>query len=334
MAVSLSSNTSNERENKRIAFTITSVLFIALLMICFLWIIMVIPDPLPSEIAEGGVEVSYGYDAQGSGDIESLAPANNRPPNPNAKAGSPPVDPKPVQESSPASSPKAASSKADDESVVTTDDPDSKEEVKTRPEPKKEAPKKNTEVEKPIKKTVETTKPVTTAPVAPKVEEKPKVDQRALFKKTDKPGAGGTGNGTSNQTAGNNNGDDNGKTGDKGDPRGIMGSKNYSGKPGTGGGDAGGDGDGSGSGISARITGWNARISQPNPDDLSSDGFVIFKVTIDEDGRVDHVTVVQATLPPQDVALCKTYVQKGKYTAKEGNEGGGVGTVKFTIKSR
>ena len=299
-----------EKDNRRTAFIITSTLYIGLLMLCFLWIVMIIPDPLPSEIAEGGIEVSYGFDNQGSGDVESYAPPNANPPAP-----------------APQPAPKAS----DDDAIVTTDDEDA-EEVETKPEPKKEEPKKK--VEAPVTKPVEapprpTPKPT---PPAPKVEEKPKpqVDQRALFKKTDKTGAGGTGNGTSDRLAGNNNGDDAGKVGDKGDPRGIMGSKNYSGTPGSGGGDAGGVG----SGVNSNIRGWNARIRQPNPDELESDGFVVFSVEIDEDGKIQRVLVKESTLPPADVAVCKRYVQSGTYTPKDGNEGGGVGTVKFVIKAR
>lgn len=322
-----------EKDNRRIAFLITSVLYTALLMICFLWIVMSIPNPLPSEIAEGGIEVSYGFDAQGSGEVESLAPPNTNPPNPDAKAGNPPIDPQPKEESTPVTPPQPqASPKADDDdAIVTTDDKDSPDEVKTKPEPKKEEPKKKVEAEVPVKKPAETPKPTPTPP-APKVEEKPKpqVNQRALFTKTDKPGAGGVGNGTSDKVAGNNNGDDEGKVGDKGDPRGIMGSKNYSGTPGSGGGDAGGVG----SGVNTNIRGWNARIRQPNPDELESDGFVVFNIEIDEDGKVQRVSVKESTLAPSDVAVCKRYVQSGTYTPKDGNEGGGVGTVKFVIKSR
>ncbi|MCU0352727.1 MAG: hypothetical protein MUD08_03160 [Cytophagales bacterium] len=324
--------TAQEKDNRRTAFIITSTLYIGLLMLCFLWIVMVIPDPLPSEIAEGGIEVSYGFDNQGSGDVESYAPPNTNPPNPQAKAGNPPVDPQPQPEPQPpAPTPQPAPKANDDDAIVTTDDEDA-EEVETKPEPKKEEPKKK--VETPVAKPVEappkpTPKPT---PPAPKVEEKPKpqVDQRALFKKTDKPGAGGTGNGTSDRLAGNNNGDDVGKVGDKGDPRGIMGAKNYSGTPGSGGGDAGGVG----SGVNTNIRGWKARIRQPNPDELESDGFVVFNVEIDEDGKVQRVLVKESTLPPADVAVCKRYVQSGTYTPEAGNEGGGVGTVKFVIKAR
>ncbi len=322
-----------ERDNRRVAFIITSTLYIALLIVCFLWIVMIIPDPLPSEIAEGGVEVSYGFDAQGSGDVESLAPPNTNPPNPDAKAGNPPVDPTPRPEPTPPSPQPQSSPKAsDDEAIVTSDEDDSPVEVKSKPEPKKEEPKKKIETETPVKKPVETPKPTPPAPAAPKVEEKPQptVDKRSLFTKTDKTGAGGVGNGTSDKVAGNNNGDDEGKVGDKGDPRGIMGSKNYSGKPGSGGGDAGGIG----TGVNSNIRGWNARIRQPNPDELESDGFVVFNIEIDEDGKVQRVSVKESTLSPADVAVCKKYVQTGVYTAKDDNEGGGIGTVKFVIKSR
>ncbi len=330
MAIQISAQ---EKDNRRTAFILTFVMYSALLLICFLWIIMVIPDPLPSEIAEGGIEVSYGFDAQGSGDVESLAPPNTNPPNPDAKAGNPPVDLQPKQETTPVTpppQPQTSPKTSEDDAVVTTDDEDSPDEVKTNPEPKKEEPKKKIEAETPVKKPVETVKPTPPAPPAPKVEEKPKVDQRALFTKTDKPGAGGVNNGTSGKTAGNNNGDDEGKVGDKGDPRGIMGSKNYSGTPGSGGGDAGGVG----SGVNSNIRGWNARIRQPNPDELESDGFVIFNIEIDEDGKVQRVAVKESTLAPADVAVCKKYVQSGTYTPKDGNEGGGIGTVKFLIKSR
>jgi|GEM_PF-3423287 len=330
MAVEINSQ---EKENRRIALIITSVLYIALLMICFLWIIMSIPNPLPSQIAEGGIEVSYGFDNQGSGEVESYAPPNTNRPNPDARQGNPPVDPRPQPQSAPPAPPQPAPKADDDDDAVVTTDDEKAEEIKTRPEPKKEEPRKKTVTETPTKKPVETPpKPATPTPPAPKVAEapKPQVDQRALFKKTDKTGAGGVGNGSSDRLAGNNNGDDVGKVGDKGDPRGIMGSKNYSGTPGSGGGNAGGIG----TGVNSNIRGWNARIRQPNPDELESDGFVVFNIEIDEDGKLKAVTTKESTLSPVDVAVCKRYVQSGTYTAKDGNEGGGVGTVRFTIRSR
>ncbi len=327
------STLTEEKENRRTAFVITSTLYIALLIICFLWIVMIVPDPLPSEIAEGGVEVSYGFDNEGSGDVESYAPPNNNPPNPEAKSGNPPVDPMPQPEAAPAPAQPQAAPKAEDDAVVTTDDEDAVEEVKATPEPKKEKPKEKPVAETPVKKPIEKPKPVTPTPPAPKVEEKPKpqVDQRALFKKTDKTGAGGVNNGTSGKMAGNNNGDDQGKLGDKGDPRGIMGSKNYSGKPGTGGGDAGGVG----SGVNSNIRGWNARIGRPDPDKLQGAGYVVFEVKIDEDGKVISVRQVESTLSPEDAAVCKRYVQSGTFTPKDDNDSPAAvstGTVKFVIQ--
>jgi outer membrane biosynthesis protein TonB len=151
--------------------------------------------------------------------------------------------------------------------------------------------------------------PPSTTPPAPEQKPEPekKVNPSALF--TKKNGAGGLSEGgTSDKLAGNNNGDDEGKVGDKGDPRGIMGGKNYSGDPGTGGGSGGGSG-----GAAANVQGWRLQFAPKEKDPYDEGGRIVFTVKVDEEGNVVDATPRESTVSPEMVAFYKKQAMKMRF---------------------
>ncbi|MDX5346427.1 MAG: hypothetical protein LPJ89_09655 [Hymenobacteraceae bacterium] len=188
-----------EEKNKRKAMVVSLVVH-ALLLLLLIFIIAWKPQiPPPPEY---GIELNFGMDATGSGDIESKAPASKEPSTEDSKpaptAPETPVEPQPQQQ------PQQA---VQQEKVVTTP------------------------VESPVTvKEVEKTKPTP----EPKEEVKKPVERAMYPGKTDGTGSGKTG--TSDKPAGSSEGDDKDAAGNKGDPRGVDKRGLYSGNPGGGGG--------------------------------------------------------------------------------------------------
>ncbi len=241
-----------DSRNRRKAFFISVGVHAAVLAILVFLVVFRPPDP-PLTMTMYGVEVDFGVDDVGSGEVRSLAPANTNPPNPDARAGAPEEsEPKPREESQP-SPPEPVK----EEPPLTANDEESPVEMKEPPK-----------IERPVLKKTEPAPPVTSPQPAEEKKaepEKPSVNPNALF--TKKNGAGGLNDGTSDKVAGNNNGDDAGKVGDKGDPRGIMGAKNYSGTPGTGG----------GNGPAYSIRGWRPSYIQREKDTYDEIGKIVLQ---------------------------------------------------------
>jgi len=306
-----------ENQNRRKALLTSIGIHAAVFLLLFYLVVFRPPDP-PLTMSMYGVEVDFGVDDEGSGEVRSLAPANTNPPNPDARAGAPEEsEPEPRVESRPAAPPAPVR----EEPPLTADDNESPVEVKEPPK-----------IERPVLKKEEPRPepPAKNAPPAPEqkpVEEK-KVNPNALFTKKD--GAGGTGNGTSDKLAGNNNGDDEGKVGDKGDPRGIMGGKVYSGDPGTGG----GSGGGSGGGPAVNVSGWRLQYAPREKDPYDEGGRIVFVVKVDEEGSVVDATPRESTVTPEMVAFYKKQAMKMRFEPKEENTSPApisTGTVTFTI---
>jgi protein TonB len=313
----------SEEKNKRVAVAVTVVLHMIILLLCIFALTWMPPDPPWSEYGSG-VELNFGLDAAGSGNIQTLADANpskNTEDSKPAAANSEPVSPQDqpveeVQESAP--EPKVP------ESVATSEE-ESPVEVKEKPEPKKvETPKI---VEKPVPNKEDTPAKVEEkiAPAKPE----PKIDKRAVMV-----GGGGNGNsGTSNTPTGNNNGDKPGKVGDQGDPRGTLNGKALYGDPGTGGGTGGGNGTGS----SVNITGWVADFQPKIDKDLVEEGRVVFKVKIDQDGNIISVVPIEKRASQATVEICKREVEKMTFSTTAENPNPAptsTGTVTFIIRSR
>jgi outer membrane biosynthesis protein TonB len=297
-----------EAKNKRTAAIIALAVHGIFILICLFFFTFLPPEP---PIAEGGIEVDYGLDDEGSGEVRSLAPANTNPDNPDAKAGAPQTQPEPEQQSYTPPAP------VKEEPVITSEE-ESPVEAEDKPPVTKPTPRPVEPKREPVVQKEDKPEPKKPAP------EQPKVNKDALF--TKKPGAGGLNNGTSDKVAGNNNGDDVGKVGDKGDPRGIMGGKNYEGTPGTGG----------GNGPSYNIRGWRPDRRITETDNSSETGKIVFEIKIDEEGKFLSAKVLETTVSPSVVAFYKERIQKLTFTPTNDNSVPApisTGTITFIIKS-
>lgn len=189
---------SEEKKNKTISLTIT-VVFHALLLLCclFAWKWYPPNPPLP----DYGVELNFGLDEAGYGDLQTTAPPSDATSTDDAAPGNPETEVLP-DETTPAEETPVATEEANNQ-TLTTDNPES-----------------------PIAIPEENKKP-----------EKPREEKKAEpVRKTtvNEDGAGGR-NGKGKETPGNNNGDKPGAVGDQGDPNGSLDAKALYGKPGKGG---------------------------------------------------------------------------------------------------
>jgi periplasmic protein TonB len=297
-----------------------SVVLYALILLS-LYLIKIAYEPVAEPIALG-VDLNYGVDLVGSGDIQTTNKANpsknnyDVKPAENKETSKPktvkPVEPKPV--SPPVKTAPAASK-------ILTADEDSKVTVKKPAETTKPNVKPSLDN---TTKTTSTAKPTNPTPPQPQRT----VDNGSLFKKPTSGSSGSNGTiGTRSGVGGNNNGDGKpGEVGDKGDPRGTLDGKSLYGNPGKGGGN---------SGTSVNISGWKNKGPLNIPKDNSSEtGRIRFKVIIDETGEVIAITVLESALSPSITNYYKEQIKR-KLKANlipEGNPNGNSnGTITINI---
>lgn len=285
-----------------------------------LYLIKIAYEPVAEPIAMG-VDLNYGVDLVGSGDIQTTNKANPSKNNYDVKPEENKVisKPKPIKatEPKPVTPPVKAVSAP---SKILTADEDSKVTVKKPSETAKPSAKPSLDNSTKI-----TTKPATN-PTLPQPQRT--VDNGSLFKKPTSGTSGSNGTiGTKSGVGGNNNGDGKpGEVGDKGDPRGTLDGKSLYGNPGKGGGS---------SGASVSISGWKNKGPLNIPKDNSSEtGRIRFKVVIDETGEVIAISVLESSLSPSITNYYKDQIKR-KLKANlipEGNPNGNSnGTITINI---
>ena len=271
------------------------------LLLLFMFMVFKGPNPPLAALGGGdGVELNYGLDEAGSGDIQSMAPANksqnradSRPP-----IASPDPQPRPVATAQADPTPPAQ------EKIITSDAEES---------PVSEAP---VETPAPPKEEV-------------KIAPKPKRKVAVTFSPKGSATGGGNGvNGTSNAPTGNSNGDRPGTTGDQGDPNGSLDAKALYGAPGHG-----GTGSSPGSG-GLEMSGWrfNSTPVVEAVDDNS--GTVRFKIKISADGEVESVTKVSGNVSAAQEKLCRDKLLDANFVKTNGAAGGATGFYTFKITVR
>jgi outer membrane biosynthesis protein TonB len=268
------------------------------LLLLFMFTFFKGPNPPLASLGGGdGVELNYGLDPAGSGDIQSMAPANasqnredSRPPK-----ASPDPTPRPVADATPDPTPPSQ------EKIITSDAEES---------PVSEAP-----VEKaaPPKEEV-------------KVVPKPKRQVAVAFSPNGNATGGGNGvNGTSNTPTGNSNGDRPGTVGDQGDPNGSLDAKALYGSAGRG-----GSGSSPGSG-GLEMSGWRFE-STPVVEALDDNsGQVRFKIKISADGEVESVTKVSGNVSAAQEKACRDKLLDANFIKTNGAAGGATGFYTFKI---
>jgi outer membrane biosynthesis protein TonB len=285
-----------------------------------LYLIKIAYEPVAEPIAMG-VDLNYGVDLVGSGDIQTTNKANSSKNNYDVKPEENKVISKPkptkVVEPKPVKPPEKAISAP---SKILTAEEDSKVTVKKPSETTKPSTKPS------LDNSTKTTSKPAVNPTPPQPQRI--VDNGSLFKKPTSGTSGSNGTtGTKSGLGGNNNGDGKpGEVGDKGDPRGTLDGKSLYGNPGKGGGS---------SGASVSISGWKNKGPLNIPKDNSSEtGRIRFKVVIDETGEVIAISVLESSLSPSITNYYKDQIKR-KLKANlipEGNPNGNSnGTITINI---
>ena len=280
---------------------IGTLLVHGLLLLLFMFMVFKGPNPPLAALGGGdGVELNYGLDEAGSGNIQSMAPANK---SQNRADSRPPIaspDPQPR----PAVTAQADPMPPAQEKIITSDAEESpvSEAVVETPAPPKEEVK-----------------------VAPR----PKRQVAVTFSPKGSATGGGNGvNGTSNAPTGNSNGDHPGTVGDQGDPNGSLDAKALYGAPGHG-----GTGSSPGSG-GLEMSGWRFGSTPVVEAVDDNSGTVRFKIKISADGEVEAVTKVSGNVSAAQEKLCRDKLLDANFIKTNGAAGGATGFYTFKITVR
>ena len=271
-----------EKKNERIAM-ITALGLHAALFLVFLFVVAWrAPNP---PLPEYGIELNFGLDSQGSGEVQPLTPAGTEQPavdeEQKIKNETPDDETKPVVEET---------NQPDISKPVEQPVTSRQESPVTVKEEKKEQPKS---VEKPVEKPKEKTeiKP----DVVPKETESKSTTTADKTTSSDKEGKPQS------------QGDRTNKTGDQGDPKGTPDAKALYGTQGGGGGGAGLD-----------IAGWMwDYIPKPNVPNNES-GRIVFEIKVNADGELEAYRVIERSVSPEAEKACREAIEKLTFTKKDG----------------
>ncbi len=273
----------DETTNQRVGIAASVVLHATVLLLCFFFVTWSPPNP---PLPDYGVELNFGVDPEGFGDLQTLAPANDAEnaqdakPNDITRVSEPEPQPE-VAKSTPAPA-------VEEEPDVASEDVQEIDSPVEVPIKKPEAPKKP--VEKPVVR-AENPKPIQAPSYTPEKQEE-----------------GGRGNkGTSSQLAGNNNGDRPGKVGDQGDRRGTLDGKALYGNPGKGG------------GSSLDMAGWIWDKRPDQTDASTEEGRIVFRIKVDEEGNLISVSTLEKTVSPSVVSFYKKQIEELTFTKTRDN---------------
>ncbi|MHA7128511.1 energy transducer TonB [Algoriphagus namhaensis] len=290
-----------ESKSKKRAGIITLV-FNALLLIAF-YFIVVWKQPIPP-LPTFGLELNLGFTPTGSGERNSPNPPSENPTQNIEAPAAGEVAEVVTQPTTPKASPKTETAKpktqttpAENKAVSKTPSPLKGEEKAaekvTKSEPTRTEPKKV--VETPAKAEEEKT--------VQKAEEKPKVDQRAIF------GAGGTSGKSSQAASGGAEGTSKEK-GDAGDPKGTVDGRALMGE-------GSGKGENSGSGYSLDLAGWDFAARPEINDRVSTrNGRIVFKITVDDSGRVVQAVPLEYNVSNEVLAYYRQVVNRIQFKKK------------------
>jgi periplasmic protein TonB len=280
-----------EKKNKRIAALSTAGIQILVVFLLFVIIAWRAPNP---PLPEYGIELNFGMDTEGSGDVQPETPVGNEGDQPEESAQKEQVQDEPeVKQEAVKEDVKPTDIKEVEEQPVSK--VESPVAVKEKSEPLKEKPKEKVEEKKVEEKKVE--KQPEVKKEQPKAVYKPSNAEATSEKEGNKEGTPG------------NHGDDKDKTGDKGNPEGKLDAKALYGQPGGGGG-----------GVS--MSGFNGfdwpKVQTPTlPDEAY--GVYEFIVKVDDQGEVIGVTPVQRGLSLEAQQKLKDMIQQLVFVPKGSN---------------
>lgn len=269
------------------------------LLLLFIFSVFKGPNPPLAVIGGDGVELNYGLDETGSGDVQSMATANN---SPNREDSRPPMA-NPNPQPSP-------------EAPVPDPTPPSQEQIITSEA--EASPVTETRVE-------------TLAPPKDEVKATPRPTRKVAvtFAPNGSATGGGNGvNGSSTAPTGNNNGDRPGSVGDQGDPSGSLDAKALYGAGGRG-----GTGISPGSG-GLEMAGWAVENVPDIPKLDDSPGVARFKIVIDANGEVETVTKVSGSISAEQAKAVRDALLNASFRNVNGQNGGATGYYNFRYSVR
>jgi type IV secretory pathway VirB10-like protein len=303
-----------EADNNKKALIITVILNILILV--GIYFIVVWRQPVPP-IPQFGLELALGFTDAGSGNTPSATPPS---PAPTVQQEAPaPGDPapQPTESSTPIAQPETQSARpAPSEAKATF-------ETKSKVESPLRGGEKTTETTKESKEKAKPEKPVQQPAKAEEektvqqAEEKPKIDQRAIF------GAGGTSGNSQQQAAGTSQGTTT-QRGNEGDPSGSVDGRALMQ---TGAGNA-----GQGAGYNLELAGWDF-ASKPNiKDNVSSrNGRIVFRITIDDNGKIVQAIPLEYNVSNDVLTYYRTVVNQLTFKRQSGNPSAEYSTGKITF---
>lgn len=255
-----------EKKNKQIGMVVSIGLHGLLLLLFVLLLAYREPDP---PLPDYGIELNFGLQAAGSGEIQPETPANNN--TTEEEAAPDPAQPETTPEE--VAEEPVETTQPTEEAITEPDPQPVEEEVVTQPDP---TPVQATEEEKPA------TTPEETKPVDEPEEEQPTPSESTTNEDT-KTGADGDA-GDADTAPASNQGNQPDATGDQGDPQGSLDSRALMGNPGGGG------------GAQLDMEGWKWDNAPKVSDNSSDRGFIVFEITVDEFGVVENIRRIDGTV--------------------------------------
>lgn len=302
-----------ELQNKRVAGFTTAGIFAVFFVLMF-YIIIWSPGNPPAFEGGSGIELNFGTADAGFGDVQPTEQVGD-----NAGQSETPAQSEeqstPSQEQPEANTPQTPAKTDDDIQDVKSEEESP---VKVTP-PKKETVREPAKVKETPKKE------------EPKKEE-PKANPATTFSggKTTATNQKATGDGKTG--AAGNHGDQPGTTGDQGNPQGKLDGDALYGNPGKGGPGPGGEG-----GVGLDMSGWDWENKPKAPELKDNDsGFVIFEITIDDQGEIIATRVLERTLSPDAVKRCEEKLRAVSFqrTANSAAPAQSKGKVRFNLVVR
>jgi hypothetical protein len=307
---------SQEAENKKKAIIITIIVNILVLLAIFF--IVVWKEQVPP-LPKYGMELNLGFTDTGSGNRQTTAPPSDTQLN-NTQAPAPgEQSPKPTESAVPVTQPKTEAAKP-----KTTPAKSSYEALSKKPSTVKASEKPTTgakEASPAKEETTTVTKPANaeSEKTTTKAEDKPTIDQRAIF------GAGGTSGSGSQPAQGSAQGSSTTK-GDEGKPTGtvdgraIMGAGSGEGVPGPA------------SGYNLELAGWDF-ASKPNiRDNVSTrNGRIVFKITVDDNGKIVQAVPLEYNVSNEVLTYYRTVVNQINFRRQGGAATADYSTGKITF---
>ena len=288
------SEAQKEKKNKRIGAIISVGSHVAVLLLFLFMVAWRAPDP---PLPEYGIELNFGLDDAGSGEVQ------------------------PEPETTPAETESQEEAEPDGKEEPIEEEVVEQQEIETpveevtpvhseheSPDVVEEKPEKK--VEEPVEKKEEEVK-----------EEAPKLPP--VLYPNNKTGSGGK-DGDAKDAQNANQGDKTGAVGDQGDEKGTVDSRALYGNAGGGG------------GTSLQMSGWYWD-AEPRPNDTSSEsGKLVFQIVIDDKGNIIRVKTLETSVSPTVEKIYKDEVMKLTFSRTAGASvaATSTGTITFTIKAR